>query len=368
MTKVIISGGGTGGHIFPAIAIGKAIQKQSPEVEILFIGAKGRMEMEKVPAAGFRIIGLPVTGFQRRFTLKNIVFPFRLIASLVKARYSLLRFSPDVVIGVGGYASGPTLRMASSMGIPTLIQEQNSFPGITNKILAGKVSRICVAYDGMEKYFPAEKILITGNPVREDILQTKSGNPLAYDHFGLDPSKKTVFITGGSLGAGTINESILSCIGMNLDKEFQFLWQTGKNYYESILVHLSDGRYPNVKVHAFIDRMDYAYSCADLVISRAGALAISEICVAGKPSILIPSPNVAEDHQTRNAKALEGKNAAVFLKDAEAKEKLHSLIRPLINDVNRLSELSRNVSKLAITDAADRIASEALSLVNKKVK
>lgn len=362
MTRVIISGGGTGGHIFPAIAIAKAIKKLEPGAEILFIGAKGRMEMEKVPAAGFAIEGLPVSGFQRRLTLKNLVFPFRLAASLLKARKIVRRFSPDVVIGVGGYASGPTLRTAAALGIPTLIQEQNSYPGVTNRILASKAVRICVAYDGMEKYFPKEKILLTGNPIREDIAGIRNKNPEAYSFFGLDPAMKTVLVTGGSLGAGTLNESILGCIGMNLDREMQFLWQTGRNYYARVLVQLSHGRAPNVKVHPFIDRMDLAFSCADLVVSRAGAIAISEICAAGKPAILIPSPNVAEDHQTKNARALQEKNAAVLLKDTEAVEKLHVLVRQLVRDDHRLAELAANVSKLAIADAADRIAREALSL------
>jgi UDP-N-acetylglucosamine--N-acetylmuramyl-(pentapeptide) pyrophosphoryl-undecaprenol N-acetylglucosamine transferase len=362
MTKVIISGGGTGGHVFPAIAIAKAIKKLEPESEILFIGANGRMEMEKVPAAGFRIEGLPVSGFQRRLTLKNFMFPFRLVASMIKARRIVRSFGPDVVVGVGGYASGPTLRTAAAFGIPTLIQEQNSFPGITNRILAPKAGRICVAYDGMEKYFPASKILLTGNPVREDILAIRNKNPEGYEYFRLDPARKTVLVTGGSLGSGTINDSTMSCIGMNLDHEVQFLWQTGKNYYESILVQLSDGSYPNVRVHAFIDRMDLAYSCADLVVSRAGALAISEICVAGKPSILIPSPNVAEDHQTRNARALEEKQAAILLNDGEARQRLYSMIREVMRDGRKSALLAENVSKLAITDAADRIAREAMKL------
>jgi UDP-N-acetylglucosamine--N-acetylmuramyl-(pentapeptide) pyrophosphoryl-undecaprenol N-acetylglucosamine transferase len=365
MTKVIISGGGTGGHVFPAIAIAKAIRKLEPDADILFIGANGRMEMEKVPAAGFRITGLPVSGFQRRMSAKNLAFPFRLAVSMFKARFVVRTFGPDVVIGVGGYASGPTLRTASALGIPTLIQEQNSFPGVTNRILAKKTQRICVAYDGMEKFFPPEKILMTGNPIREDIIGIQNKNPEAYRFFDLDPSKKTVLVTGGSLGSGTINESILSCIAMNLDREVQFLWQTGRNYYASVLVQLADGIYPNVKVHAFIDRMDLAFACADLVVSRAGAIAISEICVAGKPAILIPSPNVAEDHQTFNARALERKNAAVLLKDADAREKLYILIRQVLRDSNRTTELSENVSKLAITDAAERIAREAL-LIKKK--
>lgn len=362
MTKVIISGGGTGGHIFPAIAIAKAIRAIEPGADILFIGAKGRMEMEKVPAAGFPVKGLPVSGFQRRLTVKNLAFPFKLAASMIKAYWVVRRFNPDVVIGVGGYASGPTLRIASHLGIPTLIQEQNSYPGVTNRILAHKVSKICVAYEGMEKYFPAEKIIMTGNPVREDIRNIIQHDQKAYEYFNLDPAKKTVLVTGGSLGSGTINESIQSCIGMNLDREMQFLWQTGRNYYESILVFLSDGNFPNVKVHAFIDRMDLAYSCADLVISRAGAIAISEICVAGKAAILIPSPNVTEDHQTRNAKALEEKEAAVLLKDEDAKEHLHTLIRQLIRDERKTDLMRTNVSKLAITNASDRIAHEALSL------
>ena len=366
MTRVIISGGGTGGHIFPAIAIAKAIRRIEPEAQIHFIGAEGRMEMDRVPAAGFTISGLPVTGFQRRLTAKNLLFPFKLAASMIKARKIVKWFGPDVVIGVGGYASGPTLRMAAALRIPTLIQEQNSYPGITNRLLASKARKICVAYEGMEKYFPAEKILFTGNPVREDLLSIAGKRMEACSHFELDPDKKTILVTGGSLGSGTINDSIMSCIGMNLDREVQFLWQTGRYYYESILVQLSDGSYPGVKVLPFIERMDLAYACADIVVSRAGAIAISEICVAGKPAILIPSPNVAEDHQTRNARALEEKQAALLLRDDEARRRLHTMIRELLRDVKRAEQLGRNVSKLAITDAADRIAKEALSLKKKK--
>jgi UDP-N-acetylglucosamine--N-acetylmuramyl-(pentapeptide) pyrophosphoryl-undecaprenol N-acetylglucosamine transferase len=365
MIKVIISGGGTGGHVFPAIAIANALKEKQPDAGILFIGARGRMEMEKVPAAGYPIEGLPVSGFQRRVTWKNLIFPVKLAASMVKARSLVSRFKPDVVIGVGGYASGPTLKVAASLGIPTLIQEQNSFPGITNKLLAPKADRICVAYEGMEKYFPKEKIILTGNPVRQDIAAITGKSDEAFRFFGLDPAQKTVLVTGGSLGSGTINDSILGCIAHNLDNEAQILWQTGKNYYAQVLVRLADGYYPTVKVMPFIDRMDLAYSCADVVISRAGALAISELCVAGKAAILIPSPNVTEDHQTFNARALEVKEAAILLPDSEAREKLFGTVKNLLKNPERRRKLSENISALAITDAAGRIAAEAIGLIKK---
>jgi UDP-N-acetylglucosamine--N-acetylmuramyl-(pentapeptide) pyrophosphoryl-undecaprenol N-acetylglucosamine transferase len=362
MTKVIISGGGTGGHIFPAIAIAGALRQMEPGIEILFVGANGRMEMEKVPAAGYRITGLPVTGFQRRITWKNLVFPFRLSYSLLKAKSIIRTFSPDVVIGVGGYASGPTLRMAISRGIPTLIQEQNSFPGVTNRILAPKVDRICVAYQGMDKYFPSDKIILTGNPVRNDIVSPDGDKAAAYAFFGLNPGLKTLLVTGGSLGSGTINDSILIAVGKNMDSQIQILWQTGKNYYEKVLVSLADEYLPNVKVYPFIDRMDLAYTIADAVVSRAGAIAISELAIAGKPAILIPSPNVAEDHQTKNARALEAKGAAILIPDAESREKLFSAVKELMKNDGQRKTLSDNIRSFAMWDSAQKIASEALAL------
>jgi UDP-N-acetylglucosamine--N-acetylmuramyl-(pentapeptide) pyrophosphoryl-undecaprenol N-acetylglucosamine transferase len=368
MTKVIISGGGTGGHIFPAIAIAGAIKRIEPDAEILFVGASGKMEMDKVPAAGYKIVGLPVSGFQRRLTWKNLVFPFKLSYSLLKARTVVHGFDPDVVIGVGGYASGPTLRMAISSGIPTLIQEQNSFPGVTNRILASKVDRICVAYEGMQKYFPGEKIIFTGNPVRDDIVSLVDDKSIAYNFFGLSSEKKTLLVTGGSLGSGTINDSILIAVRKNMDEDIQVLWQTGKNYYEKVLVSLADEYIPNVRIMPFIDRMDLAYSIADAVVSRAGAIAISELAVAGKPAILVPSPNVAEDHQTKNARALEIKGAAILVPDSEAREKLVFLVKDLMKNDEKRRTLSANIRHFAMNDAAEKIAQEALVLAKKNRK
>src|SRR6185295_18954035 len=319
--KVIISGGGTGGHIFPAIAIANALKRTDETTEILFIGALGRMEMEKIPKAGYRIEGLPIAGMQRRLTWKNLVLPYKVIQSLRKARMMIKNFHPDAVVGVGGYASGPVLFAATMMKIPSLIQEQNSYAGITNKILGKRVRKMCVAYDGMEKFFPAEKIVETGNPVRKDIVNLEMKRDEARNFFGLSAEKKVLFILGGSLGAGTINESIR----MNLEKLFgegiQIIWQTGKGYYEKN-AEAAKPFSERIRVHQFIDRMDLAYAAADVLISRAGALSIAELCIAKKPCVLVPSPNVAEDHQTKNALALVNKNAALLVNDAEAKEKL----------------------------------------------
>ena len=379
MTKIIISGGGTGGHVFPAIAIANAIRAMQSGAEILFIGAKGKLEMEKVPAAGYRIEGLAIAGFQRRLTWKNLVFPFKLAGSMIRARKLVSGFAPDVVIGVGGYASGPVLRTAVAMNIPTLIQEQNSFPGITNRMLAGKVRKICVAYEGMEKYFPKEKLVFTGNPIRKDIEGLKDrrmegwkdGRNEGLKVFGLSDAKTTVLILGGSLGAGTINQSVLNCVKSgHPDGAVQWLWQCGKYYYGPLRSELDSAGFPagkcSVHLHAFIDRMDLAYQVADVVISRAGAIAISELCVAGRPVILVPSPNVAEDHQTKNAMALSNKGAAILVKDQESAGKLGPELERLIADKALQEGLMRNIGAMAVWDAAERIASVALELIEKR--
>jgi UDP-N-acetylglucosamine--N-acetylmuramyl-(pentapeptide) pyrophosphoryl-undecaprenol N-acetylglucosamine transferase len=364
MTRIIISGGGTGGHVFPAIAIANAIKLREPGSEILFIGAKGRLEMEKVPAAGYRIEGLNIRGLQRRLTLKNLSFPFKVISSMIRAKQVIRKFKPDVVVGVGGYASGPTLKAAARNKIPTVIQEQNSYPGITNKLLAKKADKICVAYEGMERFFRKEKVIITGNPVRQDILALDGKKGKALQHFSLKEGKITILVLGGSLGSGTINRSIQQCIEEKItDHGVQLLWQTGKHYFESITANPATGKAPDVHVLGFIDRMDLAYAAADIVISRAGAIAISELCIAGRPVILIPSPNVAEDHQTKNAEALVKKQAAILLKDSEAVVTLYGLVTNLIADKDLQSKLSKNIAGMAIPDAADRIAAETLSLV-----
>lgn len=366
MVKVIISGGGTGGHVFPAIAIANALKERLKEVDILFIGAKGRLEMEKVPAAGYPIEGLTISGFVRRLTLKNLTFPFKLAGSLLRARSIIHRFAPEVVVGVGGYASGPTLRMAAMQGIPILIQEQNSYPGVTNRLLAAKAETICVAYEGMERFFPKEKLVMTGNPVRQDLIARSVSKEEAMAFFGLQPGRKTLFVMGGSGGAGSINDSMRACIDHGLDKEMvQVVWQTGRYYYDKVMGEVSARNHPNVHIYPFIDRMDLAYGAADLVVSRAGAIAISELCVVGKPVILIPSPNVAEDHQNRNAQALEAKKAAVLIKDQEAVNQLYFTIKSLLANEGQLEGLSRNIKTLAITDAAERIASEVVRLLNR---
>jgi UDP-N-acetylglucosamine--N-acetylmuramyl-(pentapeptide) pyrophosphoryl-undecaprenol N-acetylglucosamine transferase len=363
MTRIIISGGGTGGHIFPAIAIADALKVHEPGMEILFIGAKGRMEMEKVPAAGYPIKGLWISGLQRRVTLKNLIFPVKVITSLVKADQIIAKFKPDAVVGVGGYASGPTLRAAIRRRIPTLIQEQNSYPGITNKLLSKHVNKICVAYDGMERFFPSGKILLTGNPVRKDILSQGSRTE-ALEHFHLDSKKKVVLIIGGSLGAGTINNSVLHYLDQQTGEEsIQLLWQTGKHYYDLIKSNPKTLGREDVFIYSFIDRMDMAYAAADIIISRAGAIAISELCIIGKPVILIPSPNVAEDHQTKNAEALVRRTAALMLKDQDSVERLFSLVKNLAADNVMQNELSTNIKTLALPGAASLIAEETMKLI-----
>ncbi|HLN21200.1 MAG TPA: undecaprenyldiphospho-muramoylpentapeptide beta-N-acetylglucosaminyltransferase [Bacteroidales bacterium] len=359
--KVIISGGGTGGHIFPAISIANALKKLDPTIEILFVGAEGRMEMEKVPAAGYRIVGLPVAGLYRSLTPKNIKVLFRLVKSLFMARKILKEFSPDVVVGVGGYASGPVLRQAGKMNIPTLIQEQNSYAGVTNKLLAKKASRICVAYEGMEKYFPAEKIMNIGNPVRGNFEDLSEKRDEAMKFFGLKPEFPVVLILGGSLGAGSINNSLVSSIDKLSDSDCQWLWQTGKYYYTNVVARMTPAYSSNIKVHDFINRMDYAYAAADVIVSRAGAGTISELCLVGKPVILVPSPNVAEDHQTKNAKALSERGAAVFISDSDAPVLVDESIK-LVADFRKRRELSSNIQKLAQRDSDIKIALEVLKL------
>ncbi len=364
--KVIVSGGGTGGHIFPALSIANALKRLEPGIDILFVGAEGKMEMEKVPEAGYPIEGLPVRGFQRKFTLGNIKVLVNLWRSLRKAKKIIKKFQPDVVVGVGGYASGPVGQMATKAGIPLVLQEQNSYAGVTNKILAKKARRICVAYEGMERFFEKDKIVFTGNPVRKDLLKARELRQEGFEFYGLEPGRKTVLITGGSLGAGTLNKAMLKSLDFFSRREdVQVLWQCGSYYYENLKKEL-EGKLPsNVKLLAFLKRMDLAYACADVVVARAGAGTISELCLLEKAALLIPSPNVAEDHQTKNAMALVNKEAAVLLKDAEAEEKLLDVLRGLLEDDARREALQRNIGKLAIRDSDEIIAKEILKIINK---
>jgi UDP-N-acetylglucosamine--N-acetylmuramyl-(pentapeptide) pyrophosphoryl-undecaprenol N-acetylglucosamine transferase len=361
--KIIISGGGTGGHVFPAISIANALKKLDPEIDILFVGAEGRMEMEKIPAAGYRIIGLPVAGLYRSLTIKNFKVLARLLKSLRMARKVIRDFGPDVVVGVGGYASGPVLRQAGRMKIPTLIQEQNSYAGVTNKLLASKASRICVAYDGMEKYFPAGKIIKTGNPVRQNYDNLAELRDEAIQFFGMRKEFPVVLVLGGSLGAGSINNSLSADIHRLQDSDCQWLWQTGKHYFQNVVTQVTFSAGRNIFVHDFINRMDYAYAAADVIVSRAGAGTISELCLVGKPVILVPSPNVAEDHQTRNAKALSERDAAVLIPDSDAHKIFDEAIR-LVADVNRQKKLSENIFRMAIRDADVTIAREIMKLAD----
>ena len=366
--RVIISGGGTGGHIFPAVSIANAVKALCPDAEILFIGALGRMEMQRVPAAGYQIKGLPIRGFFRPlWKPANIGVAFDYLKSKWLAKKILREFRPDVAVGVGGYASSAALGAANSLGIPTLIQEQNSYAGLANKQLAAKAAKICVAYEGMERFFPADKIIMTGNPVRQNLLDTKLTRDEAVKGLGLDPKKKTILLVGGSLGARTINESVLRHLDIvkSHEKDVQFFWQTGKYYSAEIAERLKGEEIPNLKVTDFITDMGAAYKAADLVISRAGASSISEFCLIGKPVILVPSPNVAEDHQTKNALALSEKNAALYVKDAEAPETLLELAILTVNDEARLKSLSENVKKLALPDSANIIAKEVIKLSEK---
>lgn len=364
--RIIISGGGTGGHIFPAVSIANAIRAKYPEAKILFVGALGRMEMQRVPAAGYEIVGLPISGFNRKNMLKNVVVLYRIWKSQQMAKKIIHKFNPMAAVGVGGYASGPMLNQCTKMGIPCLIQEQNSYAGVTNKILSKKVDRICVAYDGMERFFPADKIVKTGNPVRQALLDTKLTKAEALKSFGLSEDKKTILIVGGSLGARTVNESVLQNLDMIKESGVQFIWQTGKYYNASIMAELKQrGTVPSLHVTDFISDMGAAYKAADLVISRAGASSISEFCLIGKPVILVPSPNVAEDHQTKNAMALVNKNAALYVKDADAPAEVVKLALQTVKDDARLKELSENILKLALPDSADIIANEVVKLARR---
>ena len=360
--RVIISGGGTGGHIFPAVSIANAIKALRPDAKILFVGALGRMEMQRVPAAGYEIKGLPICGFDRKNLLKNFKVLYKIWKSQRMAKQIIKDFQPQVAVGVGGYASGPTLNKAAAMGIPCLIQEQNSYAGVTNKLLAKKAEKICVAYEGMERFFPAEKIILTGNPVRQALLDTTISREDAIKSFGLDPTKKTILLVGGSLGARTINESVLQHLDLVRSSDVQFIWQTGKYYSAAIAEQLKGQDIPNLKVTDFSSDMGAAYKAADLVISRAGASSISEFCLIGKPVILVPSPNVAEDHQTKNALALSTRSAAIYVKDAEAPATLLELAVKTVNDEAKLKSLSENVLKLALPDSADIIAKEVIKL------
>lgn len=361
--RVIISGGGTGGHIFPAVSIANAIRLQHPDAKILFVGAEGRMEMQRVPAAGYEIIGLPVAGFDRKHLLRNISVLIKLMRSQLKARRIVKAFQPDVAVGVGGYASGPTLKVAGMMGIPTLIQEQNSYAGVTNKLLAKQASKICVAYEGMERFFDKEKIILTGNPVRQGLLQHNMSREDAVRSFQLDPAKKTVLIIGGSLGARTINNCVMQGLDKIRQSGVQFIWQTGKIYISEARAAVSRaGELPMLHTTDFIADMAAAYRAADLVISRAGAGSISELCLLGKPVILVPSPNVAEDHQTKNALALVNKEAALYVKDAEAGVKLLDTAIATVQQPDILNKLSTNIAKLAFKDSANVIAGEVWKL------
>lgn len=357
--RVIISGGGTGGHIFPAIAIANAIKKKNPSAKILFVGANGRMEMEKVPQAGYEIKGLNIAGFQRGSVFKNIALPFKVVDSLLSAFNIVRNFKPNVAVGVGGYASGPLLMAANFLGIPTVIQEQNSFAGVTNKILSKNAKVICTVYEGMEKVFPKSKIVVTGNPIREEIVKMSASREDGIKYFGLDTNKKTILITGGSLGARTINQSVEAAIERIKESDAQILWQTGKMYFEECK-RLAEG-IPNLHATMFLDKMDLAYVCADVIISRAGGT-ISELQLVGKPVILVPSPNVAEDHQTHNALALVIKRAAIMIKDDEAKVNLIGAAFDLLKNEPLQKELSANIKQMAIPNAAERIVEEILKV------
>lgn len=353
--RVIISGGGTGGHIFPAIAIADEIKRRNPKAKILFVGAAGKMEMEKVPQAGYKIEGLKIAGFQRSFKWSNLTLPFKILKSLLKARKIIKRFKPDLVIGVGGYASGPTLKMANFIGVPTLIQEQNSFPGKTNRMLASKAECICTAYEGMEKYFPKTKIVLTGNPVRKELKGNNCSRNEAFEFFKLNPNLPTVLVIGGSLGAKTLNKSMVENLELFQEAGVQLLWQSGKHYYDHLREELFGKDLTNIHMHQFISKMDCAYEVADVIISRAGAISVSELSIVGKPVILVPSPNVSDDHQTKNALALVEKNAALLIKDEDAREDLVEEALKLIKDKNRCLSYADAIKKLEKPNAVNDI-------------
>lgn len=361
--KAIISGGGTGGHIFPAIAIANEIKNQNPKADILFVGAEAKMEMEKVPAAGYQIVGLPIRGLQRKLTLSNFALPFKIISSLIKATRTIKKFKPDVVIGVGGYASGPTLKAATWLNIPTVIQEQNSFAGKTNKLLASKVKKVCVAYDGLEKVFPKEKIVFTGNPVRSEVVDIANKKEEALKTYNFTANKKTLLIIGGSLGAKTLNDSVKAELKTLVDNNIQVIWQCGKLYKKQLIEGLKAHNLENIIITDFIARMDLVYAVADVVVSRAGAISVSELCLVAKPTILVPSPNVAEDHQTHNAMALVNKSAALMIKDKDAVKHLIPAAIELLKDSNKQAELSKAIKVLGKPNATKDIVQTISELV-----
>jgi len=361
--RIIISGGGTGGHIFPALAIARAIEKKHKNVDFLFVGAKDRMEMQKIPAEGYKIIGLWISGLQRKFDLRNFLFPIKVLFSLYKAKKIIKDFKPHLAIGTGGYASAPLIYAASKLSIPTLIQEQNSFPGITNKILGKYVNKICVAYEKMERFFPLKKMIFTGNPIRKNILGFRELQKGDINLFNINKSKETVLILGGSLGAFSINNAIVKSLNTLKDSGVNIIWQTGISYFEKATNLIEKHNIKNIYVFSFIKEMDQAYALSDIIVSRAGAIAISELCYVGKPVILVPSPNVAENHQFKNAQSLVNKNAAVIVKDAESSRKLVRVMLDLIKNNDLRNSLTKNINKLSVSDAADKIASIALKLV-----
>jgi UDP-N-acetylglucosamine--N-acetylmuramyl-(pentapeptide) pyrophosphoryl-undecaprenol N-acetylglucosamine transferase len=363
--KFILSGGGTGGHIYPAIAIANELKSRFPDAEFLFVGAQDKMEMQKVPQAGYAIKGLWIAGLQRKLTLQNAMFPFKLISSLWKARKIIKQFKPDVVIGTGGFASGPLLKMANTMGVPTVIQEQNSYPGITNKLLSKKAKAICVAYENLERFFPKEKTILTGNPVRQDLIGVESKKAEAIEFYNLDPNKKTLLVLGGSLGARRVNQLIEKELENILSQDVQVIWQCGKLYFEdySPLAPKGGIGHPAVQIFSFIERMDLVYASADIVISRAGASSVSELCIVGKPVIFIPSPNVAEDHQTKNAQAIVDKKGAILLKESELESQFRIVFEALLKDQGKQNSLSENIKQLAMPEATKDIVNEIVKLI-----
>ncbi|MFM7079172.1 MAG: undecaprenyldiphospho-muramoylpentapeptide beta-N-acetylglucosaminyltransferase [Bacteroidota bacterium] len=366
--RVIISGGGTGGHIFPALAIADGLRRINPSIKFLFVGATGRMEMEKVPAAGYEIIGLNITGINRSLSLSNLLFPFRLLGSLKKAMDIVRKFKPDVAVGVGGYASGPLLWAASKSKVPTVIQEQNSYPGITNKMLASKANVICTGYADMEQYFPSAKLLFTGNPVRKEMVDIVGKRDESFSFFGLDSTKPVLLVVGGSQGARSINHAIRNGLDVLRDSEIQLVWQCGKSFLPEALESIKSAGYTNARVFDFISRMDYAYAAANLVVSRAGASTVSELCVVGKPAIMVPLPTAAEDHQTHNCMAMVSKGAALLVKDADSGTSLVAKAIETLHDQQLLQQLGDNMSRLSVTDAADRIAQKVYELASQHFK
>ncbi|GEL09776.1 UDP-N-acetylglucosamine-N-acetylmuramylpentapeptide N-acetylglucosamine transferase [Flavobacterium glycines] len=360
--KFILSGGGTGGHIYPAVAIANELKSRYPDAEFLFVGAEDKMEMQKVPQAGYAIKGLWIAGLQRKLTLQNAMFPLKLISSLWRSRKIIKEFKPDVVIGTGGFASGPLLQMANMLGVPTLIQEQNSFPGITNKLLSKKANKICVAYENLERFFPKEKMILTGNPVRQDLIAIEDKRAEAVAYFKLDANKKTLLVLGGSLGARRMNQLIEKELKKIEDQNVQVIWQCGKLYFEDYKKYHSE----NVQVVSFIERMDLVYAAADIIISRAGASSVSELCIVGKPVIFIPSPNVAEDHQTKNAKAIVDKKGAILLRETQLDAEFSLVFEALLKDSEKQKQLSENIKELALPGATQQIADEIVKLIRKK--